>query len=64
METIKIIDLIKQLQKESKFEAKIKWLSTKVIKEKIFDYDSLPNWKSKNSDNGDLVKFILDDYKN
>ena len=63
-ETIKVIDLIKQLQKESKFKAKIKWLSTKIIREKIFNYDSLPNWKSKNSDKDDLVKFILNDNKN
>ena len=63
-ETIKIIDLIKQLQKELKFKAKIKWLSTNIIREKIFNYDSLPNWKSKNSDKDDLVKFILNDNKN
>ena len=63
-ETIKIIDLIKQLQKELKFKTKIKWLSTKIIREKIFNYDSLPNWKSKNSDKDDLVKFILNDNKN
>ena len=60
---IKAIDLIKQIQKKTKSIIKIKWLSTKIIKEKIYTYTSLPKWKSKNSNIDDLIRFILDDFK-
>ena len=56
---IKAIDLVQQIQKTKKSKIKIKWLSTKIINEKIYKYDSLPNWKAKNSNINDLVKFIL-----
>jgi len=42
---------------------RVKWLSTRIIKEKIYTYTSLPKWKSKNSHIDDLIKFILDDFK-
>ena len=59
----KVIDLIEQIQKKGKFKVKLKWLSSKVIKEKIYNYKSLPKWNSRKSSIDDLTKFILKDYK-
>ena len=56
---IKTLELVQQIQKIKKSKIKIKWLSSKIINEKIYKYDSLPNWKAKNSSINDLVKFIL-----
>tara|TARA_B110001452_G_scaffold155322_2_gene129241 strand:- start:871 stop:1743 length:873 start_codon:yes stop_codon:yes gene_type:complete len=61
--TFKSISLIKEIQKK-KLKIKIRWLSSKVIKEKIYNYKYLPKWKSKNSNINSLIRFILDDYKN
>ena len=62
--TFKAISLIKEIQKKIKLKIKIRWLSSKVIKEKIYNYKYLPKWKSKNSNINSLIRFILDDYKN
>ena len=61
---IRTLDLIKKIQKKTKFNLRIKWLSSRMIKEKTYNYNSLPNWKSKNSSLNDLTRFILGDYKN
>jgi len=55
----KAIDLIQQIQKRVKSQVKIKWLSSKKIKEKIYNYKSLPGWKPRNTNIDDLIKFIL-----
>ena len=57
----KAIDLIQQIQKRVKSQVKIKWLSSKKIKEKIYNYKSLPGWKPRNTNIDDLIKFILRD---
>ena len=57
----KAIDLIQQIQKRIKSQVKIKWLSSKKIKEKIYNYKSLPGWKPRNTNIDDLIKFILRD---
>ena len=62
--TFKAASLIKEIQNKAKLRIKIKWLSSSVIKEKIYSYKSLPKWKSINSNLDDLIKFILEDYKN
>jgi hypothetical protein len=59
----KAIDLIERIQKKGKFKIKIKWLSSRVIKEKIYKYKSLPKWNARSSRMDDLAKFILRDYK-
>ena len=61
--TFQTKDLLQGLQKRSKYQIKVKWLSSKIIKEKIYNYKSLPGWKSINSNINDLIKFILEDYK-
>ena len=60
----RIMSLINEIQKKIKVKVKIRWLSSKIIKEKIYNYKSLPKWKSKNSNINDLIRFVLDDYKN
>jgi CDP-paratose synthetase len=57
----KTIDLVKKIQNLKKI--KIKWLSSKIIKEEIYKYNMLPNWKPQNSNLKDLIKFIIEDYK-
>ena len=57
----KAIDLIQQIQKRIKSQVKIKWLSSKKVKEKIYNYKSLPGWKPRNTNIDDLIKFILRD---
>ena len=48
---------------EEKIEIKIKWSSSRIIKEKIYNYKTLPHWKAKNSEMNNLVNFILKDEK-
>ena len=54
----KIMKLIKIFNINSKKQLKIKWMSNVVIKNKIYPYDKLKDWKPKNSDVGDIIKFI------
>ena len=60
-EIFKVSALIYQIKKEIKI--KIKWLSSKIIREKIYNYKTLPYWKAKNSTMSNLIKFILKDKK-
>ena len=55
----KISTLINKI--EEKIKIKIKWISTKIVKEKIYNYKPLPHWRPKNSKIDNLIKFILED---
>ena len=57
----KITELIQKIQKKTNFKIRIKWLSSKIINEKIYKYNPLPKWKEKDSSINDLIKFILGD---
>ncbi len=55
---IKIIDLIKTFNSQNKKKLKVKWLSKKLIKSKIYQYDKLKGWKPNNSNIGNIVNYI------
>ena len=50
----RMIEIIKKIQKK----IKIRWSSSKIIKEKIYKYRPLTGWKSKHSRIDNLTKFI------
>ncbi len=56
---LKITDLIKYINKVSNKKIKVKYLSNKVINEKIYTYKILPKWKPTNSKLKDISNFIL-----
>ena len=56
----KIYDIIKKIEKCSKKKIKVKWLSNKIIKEKIYKFKTLKGWKPKNSDIKDIIRIITE----
>jgi len=52
------IQIINQVEKDSKKKIKIKWLGNKKFKEKIFNYKILPGWKPFLSSIKDISKVI------
>ena len=56
----KIYDIIKKIDKYSQKKIKIKWLSNKIIKEKIYKFKTLKGWKPKNSDIKDIIRVITE----
>ena len=54
----RIYDIIKKIEKYSKKKIKIKWLSNKIIKEKIYKFKTLKGWKPKNSNIKDIIRII------
>ena len=56
----KIYDIIKKIDKYSQKKIKIKWLSNKIIKEKIYKFKTLKGWKPKNSDIKDIIRIITE----
>jgi len=54
----KIIDLISTFNKNTKKKLKIKWLSEKIINEKIYPYKKLKGWSPKKSSKIDIIKII------
>ena len=54
----KILHIIKQINKISKKKIKVKWLSNKIIKEKIYKYNILKQWKPLNSKIQDIIDVI------
>ena len=56
----KIYDIIKKIDKYSQKKIKIKWLSNKIIKEKIYKFKTLNGWKPKNSDIKDIIRIITE----
>ncbi len=55
---IKIFDLIKIFNKKNKKKIKIKWISNKLLKKRIYPYDNLSGWKPSNSNIGDIINHI------
>lgn len=54
----KIFDLVKTFNKKNQKKLKIKWLSNRLIKDKIYPYDKLNGWKPKNSYIRDIINYI------
>jgi len=54
----KIMHIIKQINNISKKKIKVKWLSDKIIKEKIYKYNILKKWKPLNSKIQDIINII------
>ena len=55
---IKILDLIKIFNTQSQKRLKVKWLSNRKIKYKIYPYDKLNGWKPRNSYIKDIINYI------
>ena len=55
---LKIIDLINKFNLQAKKKIKVKWLSKRLIKEKIYKKNTLKNWSIKNSDIKDIIDTI------
>ena len=53
-----IIDLISVFNIKNKVKIKIKWLSNKLIKNKIYNYNKLGYWKANKSKITDIIKII------
>jgi len=53
-----IADIIKRVNKISNKKIRVKWLSSKNIKEKIYEYKKLSNWKPTQSRIQDVVNLI------
>lgn len=53
-----ILDIINKVNKESLKKIKIKWLSNKVLKEKIYNYKLIKKWRPDNSKIQDIVDLI------
>ena len=56
--SFKIKDIISDVNKYQKQKIKIEWLSNKILKEKIYKFKPLKNWKPYNSKIKDVVKII------
>ena len=54
----KIFDLVKTFNEKNQKKLKVKWLSTRLIKDKIYPYDKLKGWKPKNSYIRDIINYI------
>ena len=55
---LKIFDLVKIFNNQSKKKLKVKWLSNQFIKYKIYPYDKLSGWKPRNSSVRDIINYI------
>lgn len=56
----KIYDIIKKIEKYSQKKIKVKWLSNKIIKEKIYKFKTLKGWKPNNSNIKDIIRIITE----
>jgi len=54
----KIFDLVKIFNKQNKKQLKVKWNSNKLVKNKIYPYDKLKDWKPNNSNIKDIINYI------
>ena len=54
----KIFDLVKTFNKKNQKKLKVKWLSNRLIKDKIYPYDKLKGWKPRNSYVRDIINYI------
>ena len=55
---IKIQDLVKIFNTQSQKRLKVRWLSNRKIKYKIYPYDKLNGWKPRNSYIKDIINYI------
>ena len=54
-----ISDLVKTFNNQNQKKLKIKWLSNRLIKDKIYPYDKLKGWKPRNSYVRDILNYII-----
>ena len=54
----KIFYLFKTFNNQNQKKLKIKWLSNRLIKDKIYPYDKLKGWKPRNSYVRDIINYI------
>jgi nucleoside-diphosphate-sugar epimerase len=54
----KMVDLISAFNKNTEKKLKVKWLSNKIINEKIYPYKKLKGWTPKESSKIDIIKII------
>jgi len=54
----KMLDLISVFNKNTQKKLKVKWLSNKIINEKIYPYKKLQGWAPKESSKIDIIKII------
>ena len=53
-----IIEIINKINKDSLKKIKIKWLSNKILKEKIYKHKQIKEWQPNNSKIQDIVNLI------
>ena len=53
-----MVDLVDSFNKKVKKKIKIKWLSNKILKEKIYPYKKIINWKPKESSIRDIIDIL------
>ena len=56
--SFKLVNIINFFNKNNNKKIKVKWLSNKLIDEKIYPYNQLKNWKPKKSKLIDVIKII------
>ena len=54
-----LFNIVSKINKIKKKKLKVKWMSSKIIKEKIYKYKTLSYWKPKFSSLDHLVNFII-----
>tara|TARA_B100001121_G_scaffold308435_1_gene332430 strand:- start:3407 stop:4258 length:852 start_codon:yes stop_codon:yes gene_type:complete len=57
-QTFSVLDIVNKLNATSEKKIKIKWLSNKLIREKIYNYRLLPGWEPNSSKIRDIVELI------
>ena len=55
---IKLVELIKNINKNNKKKIKINWVSKKTIRNKLIDYNSIKNWTPRESKIEDVIRYI------
>ena len=53
-----ILDIINKINRNSLKKIKVKWTSNKILKEKIFNYKQIKNWRPSNSKIQDIINLI------
>lgn len=56
--SFKLVNIINFFNKNNNKKIKVKWLSSRIINEKIYPYNQLKNWKPKKSKLIDVIKII------
>ena len=51
--------IVSKINYNNKKKIKIKWISSKIIKEKFYEYKKLPYWRPQFSNIDDLANFII-----